>query len=419
MEQAPRLERFLLAQGLHPDLIDIPACTQDFVSKLRAGLSGQPSPFMMLPTYLSTDVRIPVGGQAIAIDAGGTNLRAALVSFDSDGPSIRWQSKAPMPGTQGPVSKREFLAAMARQIAPVLDRASHLGFCFSFPADIQPDLDARVICFNKNVRVSEAEGMLLCRELSPHLPGHYTTAVVNDTAAAYMGGVSQPGRFDGAMGFILGTGTNTCYPESVSNMTGVSGFSGQRMLVNIEAAGFDGFPRSRLEEDLDEASTTPGEHLYEKAVSGVYLGDLIGRVLKAAAQSGLIGPGFTSLPAFDMAAVDAFLQGRGDDPLSNACGNLEDAEAAAWLCGQCMERAARLVTVNLSAVLLQGNFGIDAPARIITEGSTFWRCQAYQTRIQDNMEAYAGRVLGRQWRFFQAADANLIGAAAAALCKIQ
>ena len=417
MEQISTLNEFLLDQGLHPDLIHIDLCTKDFAAKMQAGLSKRASPFMMLPTYLSAGVNIPDGGQAIAIDAGGTNLRAALVRFEPQGPVILWQSKVPMPGTNGPVTREAFFSALTAQLAPVLDQASHIGFCFSFPAQIQPDLDARVIGFNKNVQISGAEGMLLCRELARYLPRPYTMAVVNDTAAAYMGGVAMPGDFDGAMGFILGTGTNTCYPEHVSNLTGVSGFSGKQMLINIEAAGFDGFLRSELETALDAASTTPREHLYEKAVSGVYLGDLIGRLLKAASLAGLIGPAFAALPPFDMAAVDAFLQDAKDHPLSKACLVPEDAGAVRWLCEQCIERAARLVTANLSAVMLQGDFGQTGPVRIITEGSTFWRCKTYQARIQANMNAYAGKILGRQWRFVQALDANLVGAAAAGLSK--
>ena len=84
----------------------------------------------------------------------------------------------------------------------------------------------------------------------------------------------------------------------------------------------------------------------------------------------------------------------------------------------CIERASRLVTVNLSGVMVQGDFGKQGPVRIITEGSTFWRCKTYHERIQANLEVYAGRILGRQWQFVQAVDANLVGAAAAGLSRV-
>lgn len=41
-----------------------------------------------------------------------------------------------------------------------------MGLCFSFPAEITPDLDGKVLYFDKEVRVEGGSGIHLYRDLA-------------------------------------------------------------------------------------------------------------------------------------------------------------------------------------------------------------------------------------------------------------
>ena len=72
---------FLEKYGMSPERI---APARDAVAMCEAmerGLRGEPSPFPMIPTYLSDEGEIPLDRPCVVIDAGGTNFRRALVTF--------------------------------------------------------------------------------------------------------------------------------------------------------------------------------------------------------------------------------------------------------------------------------------------------------------------------------------------------
>jgi hexokinase len=80
-----KAERFLERVGLDPESVDVERMLADFHAEMEAGLAGKPSSLAMIPTYLSADVEVPADKPVIALDAGGTHLRIALVSFDAAG----------------------------------------------------------------------------------------------------------------------------------------------------------------------------------------------------------------------------------------------------------------------------------------------------------------------------------------------
>ena len=84
-----------------------------------------------------------------------------------------------------------------------------------------------------------------------------------------------------------------------------------------------------------------------------------------------------------------------------------------------VERAAERVAIALTAVIVQGDMGRDPqrPAAIIAEGSTFHKFRLYRSCIEQAMASLCTGRFGRHWRFIQVEDANLSGAAAAALLQ--
>ena len=72
---------------------------------LKAGGSDQ----AMIKAGSALVDEIAEGENAIVIDAGGTNFRSCLVTFDNEGvPSISEMEKTKMPGVEKELSRKDF-----------------------------------------------------------------------------------------------------------------------------------------------------------------------------------------------------------------------------------------------------------------------------------------------------------------------
>lgn len=418
------IRSFLSRHGMAPEQVDIPALCGRFLDEMTAGLAKAPSGILMLPTYLTHEGPLPLHVPVAVIDAGGTNARVAKVTLTEDGPRIEHGEVFPMPGSLGEIGREEFFDLFARKLLPFVGDCASLGFCFSFPAEITPERDGRVLYFDKEVRVADSKGMLLLRGLSRALadqgvPG-VGGVVLNDTVAALLGGITQTDRtqWDGFLGLIYGTGINVCYAEPVRNIAALSAPREGSMLINTESGGFASVDSGDYDKELDAATRDPGHHLYEKMVSGAYLGEVIRLTLAGAAREGLLPPRFAGLTALPTWQADAFaVDPHGSSPLAALCETDEERRRVYEIIDLLTLRAARLVCANLAAVLLRADLGREArkPACIVVEGSTFYKSKLLRPHLEAAMEEYARKELGRHYAFLKPENANLIGTAAAAL----
>ncbi|CAM9229337.1 unnamed protein product [Lampetra fluviatilis] len=100
------------------------------------------------------------------------------------------------------------------------------------------------------------------------------------------------------IGLIVGTGSNACYMEEMSNVELVEGDEG-RMCINTEWGGFgdDGALdniRTEFDRAVDAGSLNPGKQTYEKMMSGMYLGEIVRHVLLDLTRQGLLFRGRVS-----------------------------------------------------------------------------------------------------------------------------
>ena len=414
MEQ---ISLFLKNHNMHPDGVDAARTCGEYWAEMQAGLKGEPSSLMMLPAYLNPASEIPCNEPVAVLDAGGTNLRVALVTFGNGGATIKGERIVPMPGTQRKLTWDSFLRQLAEIVAPYAKQTTKLGFCFSFPAEITPDIDGKIICFNKEVQVEGAEGRHMCQELIDLLNREYECsiekfALLNDTVATLLGGYGKVpfGKYDGFVGFILGTGMNCCYIEP-----------SRKMIINMEAGGYGKFPLGTYDKLLDETSTNPGEHYFEKMVSGGYLGTVILETLRGACQEGLFSEQFKAGIrglTMDMAGISAYLADpMGKNPLAAACETEKDQERLWYVVDALLERAAKMLAVALTAILDQADCGKNPwkPACVVAEGSTFWKCVPLRAKIEYNIRRFTEEACGRYLQFISVENANLCGAATAAL----
>ena len=428
MDPKQRVRDFLAKYDQLPEGVDLQKCMDAMLEEMQQGLDGRDSSLMMIPTYLSSNGAAKLEEPVIAIDAGGTNLRTALVSFDKNGRlNVSHLAKQAMLGVEKQLNKDEFIEGICQLVLPLLEYTDKIGFCFSFPCEIQPDKDGRIVRFNKDVKVSGAEGAMLGAEMKKWFKAHgvekeISIAILNDTVATLLGGpaITDSRNVDGQIGLIVGTGSNTAYSENYDKI-GKADLNGEgTMIINMESAGFDRFEMGEFEKRMDKASGTPGVHPLEKCISGLYLGHVIGQTILQASREGLFSEKnrIEELPEFSMAKVDAFLRDpHGDNLLANACGSDEDVEIMYQFVEQAMDRAAKLITVNLAACIVKMDGGRKAcsPARIVVEGTTILKGYSYFQRLDYFMRQFVTGQLGRHYQFVTADDANLAGSAIAVL----
>ncbi|PSR86807.1 Hexokinase-3 like, partial [Actinidia chinensis var. chinensis] len=118
-------------------------------------------------------------------------------------------------------------------------------------------------------------------------------ALVNDTV-----GTLALGHYhdeDTVAAVIIGTGTNACYLEradAIIKSQGLLTTSGG-MVINMEWGNFwsTHLPRTSYDVDLDADSPNPNDQSFEKMISGMYLGDIVRRViLRMSQESDVFGP---------------------------------------------------------------------------------------------------------------------------------
>ena len=105
-------------------------------------------------------------------------------------------------------------------------------------------------------------------------------ALVNDTVGTLMAcAYSDPNT---RIGLILGTGSNACYVENLDLVKTWDGDKGEpkQVVINMEwgAFGDNGcldFLLTDYDREVDKTSLNPTKQIYEKMMSGMYMGEIV------------------------------------------------------------------------------------------------------------------------------------------------
>lgn len=413
---------FLKRHGLDARRLDIGRCAEDMAEHMRAGLRGEVRSMPMIPTYLSCDGRVEPGSTAVVIDAGGTNFRSALVRFNAGSYEVSELQRAKMPGIEAPCTWEEFIKFTADRIEPLMDRADCIGFCFSYEAEITPELDGRVRRIDKEVVITGCEGRLigasLIAELGRRGISGKRVVILNDTAAVLLGGsaVIDKSAYGALIGQVSGTGTNTCVSLPRRKIPKLGPGDGRGMIINLEAGLYDGIRGGDLDAQLDRESNNPGSKIFEKLTAGAYLGELCVLALKCAAEEGLFGVGgaekLAELGKLDGSNVDAWASGERLAELGSDAGDRELAQA---VCRALLLRSARCMCINLLALgILIGEDCAGKPICVCAEGSLVQRSETYRDELRFLL-AEQGARRGLSYELKISDGATMPGSAAAAL----
>lgn len=189
----------------------------------------------------------------------------------------------------------------AHQRRPSQHEYLDLGFTFSFPVNQLGINKGKLIRWTKGFDIDEAVGQDVCALLQKeidalNLPIN-VAALVNDTVGTLMArSYTSPGKTGALIGAIFGTGTNGAYVEKldrVKKMAQIEREAGPTaydkstglMIINTEWGSFDNqlsvLPDTPYDRALDAESVNPGIQMFEKRVSGMFLGEILRRAILA------------------------------------------------------------------------------------------------------------------------------------------
>jgi hexokinase len=285
-------KRFVEEHKLRANDLNTQQIVDLFTIDMLNGLVGKESTLRMIPTYIEAENQFLTEVPVVAVDAGGTNFRAALVKFNTKGKlEISNLINARMPGLEGEISKAEFFKTIAGYVKPNALLSDRIGFCFSYPTEIFPNKDGKLLQFCKEVEAPEVVGELIGKSLLEALGMEEKQIVLlNDTVATLLAGKSASfgHDYDSFIGFILGTGTNTCYIENNSNILKTSNLDQSKtQIINIESGAFRKVPQTDIDIAFDNTTVNPGDYKFEKMFAGGYFGGLCLTALKSAAKEGV------------------------------------------------------------------------------------------------------------------------------------
>ncbi|XP_022949679.1 probable hexokinase-like 2 protein [Cucurbita moschata] len=172
-------------------------------------------------------------------------------------------------------------------------KRTELGFTLSYPVDDAAATLGNVIkwdSFSADDTVGKNMVKNINRALNKHGVNLRVSAMVDDTVGNLAGG-----RYycrDSVAAITLGMGTNAAYIESAQELAHLNGPSrtSREMGISMEWGNFRSphLPITEFDACLDSESLNPGSQVFQKLVSGTYLGEIVRRVLVKMAQETLL-----------------------------------------------------------------------------------------------------------------------------------
>lgn len=423
-----KAEQFLKAHKLSAADLNISELVDLFLNDMKAGLEGKESSLMMIPTYIGAEGKVKPNEPVIAIDAGGTNFRAAKVYFDDDMKLITENIQLnKMPAVDEELSKKEFFDTFAEYLAPYKNVSDKIGFCFSYAVEIFPNKDGKLLEWSKEVKAPEVIGEMIGKNLLEAMETpNKQLVLMNDTVSTLLAGQAATAgkEYDTYIGFILGTGTNTCYIESNKNITKTPDLNlNESQIINIESGNFSKAPRTDIDIAFDNTTKNPGRYSFEKMFSGGYLGGLCTTALKVAAKEGLFSAETTSnlesLPELSSEEVNKFVLAFEPEKnlLTSVLADEDDKTLATFIIDGMIERAAKLVAANIAAVILKSGKAKSAekPVLMTIEGTTFYKLKNFRLMFEKYLKEFLSGEKQRYYEIVEVENSSLIGAAIAAI----
>ncbi|XP_073302543.1 hexokinase-1-like [Primulina huaijiensis] len=418
--------------------------------EMHAGLASEgESKLKMLISYVDN---LPNGDEAgvfYALDLGGTNFRVLRVHLKGKDEGIAHQefTEASIPPALMCGSSEALFDYIVEKLASFVaeeeqmfqqppGRQRELGFTFSFPVMQNSINSGNLIRWTKGFSIDDTVGQDVVAELTKALNRKgvdmRVAALVNDTIGTLAGG--RHTNKDVAVAVILGTGTNAAYVEraqAIPKWHGPLPKSGE-MVINMEWGNFRSshLPLSEYDIALDAESLNPSEQIFEKLISGMYLGEILRRVLlRMAEEAAFFGdevPPRLKIPfVLRTPEMSAMHQDKSSDlkvvgnklrdllEISNT--SLKTRKVVVELCNIIATRGARLAAAGILGVLKK--MGRDTPRQggektvVAMDGGLYEHYTEYRKCLENTLNELLGEETASSIVVEHSNDGSGIGAA--------
>ncbi|KAF7021393.1 hypothetical protein CFC21_034360 [Triticum aestivum] len=438
-----------------PSLLrDVAAAMAD---EMCAGLEMEGgSRVKMLLSYVD---KLPTGreeGLFYGLDLGGTNFRVLKVQLGGNDKHVisRESREVAIPPHLMSGSSSELFGFIASELAKFVadeekgtslsnGKTRELGFTFSFPVRQRSVASGTLVKWTKAFSIEDAVGKDVVAELQTAMQKQgldmHVAALINDAVGTLAG--ARYYDEDVVAGVIFGTGTNAAYVEkanAIPKWEGELPSSGQ-MVINMEWGNFYSchLPVTEYDQALDNESLNPGEQIYEKLTSGMYLGEIVRRVLlKLSLQSAIFGEiDHTKLKThFHLRTPHISAMHHDDTPdlktveeklkeiLEIAGTSLETRKMVVEICDIVARRVARLAAAGLAGILkkLGRDGSVDKRRSVIAiDGGLFEHYSKFSKCLETTLNELLGEESSKFIVVKHADDGSGIGAALIAASQSQ
>lgn len=406
------------------------AISDSLSHEISAALAGPvDNSLHVYPTFIS---QVPDGcerGKYLALDLGGTNFRVLLIHLKGNRHSSVLNETYSISQELMQGHGQELFDYIALclfnfvRAQGLLGQRLLLGFTFSFPCT-QTSLRQAVLTkwtkgFSCADTVGQEIGQMLNRAIGKHQHLQIeVAAIVNDTtgtliSCAYqetdcrMGvivGMCEQQRLclNNDTGYFLGTGVNICYMETTC--------FDKQMIVNTELGAFGSgnkcldFMRTEWDLRLDRHSINTGHQLFEKMVSGMYLGELVRLVVTDLVHRGILDSKVFALFSEPNCFITSYISQVEQDPedsvtwentraLLHSLGVLSpsaiDCKCLHLICTRISRRSAHLTSAVISSLLRR----MSRARTVIGVDGSVYRCHPhYKTVMKDKISQLLQRL---------------------------
>merc|ERR1712223_2198803 len=364
-------------------------------------------------------------GKFLSLDLGGTNFRVIVMELTPEQEFLMDNKIYAIPHEIMTGSGIGLFDHIAKCLADFVhdrelqDEVLPLGFTFSFPCEQVGLAKGKLVKWTKGFSCEGVEGQDVVQLVQEAIERRgdvkiEVCAILNDTTGCLMSCAWRDERC--RIGLILGTGTNACYLEEIKDIHTIdqADYASQdHMVINTEwgAFGENGeldFVRTKWDRSVDENSVNPGKQIFEKMISGMYMGELIRQVLVDLMKDDLIffncnrekllerGSFYTrfaseieSDPVGDYTRARMALQELDIDPDDVTT---EDFSSLRYVCEVVSRRASFMASAGITALLKKMDY---KDVVIAIDGSPF----RYHPHFKNVMQSRISQLMGIDYKF--------------------
>ncbi|CAL8092318.1 unnamed protein product [Orchesella dallaii] len=353
--------------------------------EIEKGLCKETNPeatVKCFPSYVRHLPNRKEAGKFLALDLGGTNFRILLIELTEEAIETKIVSKIfaiPNDIMVGPGSELfDYIAHCLSEFVHeynVQHEKLPLGFTFSFPLRQEGLSKGVLVKWAKGFTCSGVVGEDIVRLLQEAVErkGDFEVdivAILNDTTGTLMSCSYENPQC--RIAIIVGTGTNACYVEDLDKVEMWDGDCREprQVLINTEwgAFGEDGsldFILTEYDRELDQNSLDVGHHIFGKMISGMYIGEIAGLVLRRLCREGLLFNGKGSEKFYERGSFDTKYLSEIEEEESGVISNCqkildelcipeyteEDCSNVRYVCELVSRRSAALVSAGVACLL--------------------------------------------------------------------